>query len=254
MVLVSNGTVGNSGGISKITYGGTDIATANAGAVGGNNNNSTNTANPGGSGGTASSNISTNILLVNGYAGATGAAGVLTCAQGGTCALGDTGPGGGKVFIVKTATAAAPWRYMEAAPNTWSGGSEDVFMPWCSNTTEFVPNPQTGAKATVQTSAAIGAGYTNTQKMLRGCSHGAANAASSYNGGGKSDWHLPSKDELNQLYSQKATVGGFAESSYWSSFETSASGAWAHAFNNGGQIPDLGKQFNSYVRPVRAFG
>jgi hypothetical protein len=191
---------------------------------------------------------------INGTNGATGAAGVLTCATGGTCAIGDTGPGGGKVFIVKTATAAAPWRYMEAAPNTWSGGSEDVFMPWCSNTTEFVPNLQTGAKATVQTSAAIGAGYTNTQKMLRGCSHGAANAASSYNGGGKSDWHLPSKDELNQLYSQKATVGGFAESSYWSSFETSASGAWAHAFNNGGQIPDLGKQFNSYVRPVRAFG
>jgi hypothetical protein len=191
----------------------------------------------------------------SGPAGPQGVAGsnaTLTCAQGGTCELGNTGPGGGKVFYVQTPTAAAPWRYMEAAPNTWSGGSADPELKWCSNTSDFVPNLLTGVTATVQTSQAIGAGYTNTQKMLRGCTFGAANAAAAYNGGGKSDWHLPSKDELNQLHLQRANVGGFEETEYWSSTELVTNSAWDQHFNGGWQNGS-DKNFNFYVRPVRAF-
>lgn len=190
-----------------------------------------------------------------GPAGATGAAGsnaTLTCAQGGTCALGDTGPGGGIVFIVKTATATAPWRYMEAAPNTWSGGSADPTMAWCNITNAFVPNLLTGVTATVQTSTAIGAGYSNTKKILRGCTFGAANAAVAYNGGGKSDWHLPTQDELNQLYIQRTSVGGFVDNYYWSSSEPFEGFAWVHHFTNGSQ-DQATKGFSYYVRPVRAF-
>jgi hypothetical protein len=190
----------------------------------------------------------------SGPAGPQGVAGsnaTLTCAQGGTCELGNTGPGGGKVFYVQTPTAAAPWRYMEAAPNTWSGGSADPELKWCSNTANFVPNLLTGVTATVQTSQAIGAGYTNTQKMLRGCTFGAANAAAAYNGGGKSDWHLPSKDELNQLYSQRANVGGFELAYYWSSSEEIAGSSWGSSFQMG---EGYGlKSDTKYVRPVRAF-
>jgi hypothetical protein len=190
----------------------------------------------------------------SGPAGPQGVAGsnaTLTCAQGGTCELGNTGPGGGKVFYVQTPTAAAPWRYMEAAPNTWSGGSADPTIAWCSNTANFVPNLLTGVTAGVQTSKAIGAGYTNTQKMLRGCTFGAANAAAAYNGGGKSDWHLPSKDELNQLYSQTANVGGFEPEYYWSSSEEIAGSSWGSSFG-GGEGYGL-KSDTKYVRPVRAF-
>ena len=122
-----------------------------------------------------------------GATGATGSDASLTCAQGGTCVIGATGPGGGKVFYIQTATVAAPWRYMESAPNTWNGGESDPIIVWCSNTSAFVPNLLTGSVATQQTSDAIGAGYANTQKMLRGCTFGAANAAAAYNGGGKSD-------------------------------------------------------------------
>ena len=190
-----------------------------------------------------------------GATGATGAAGsdaTLTCAQGGTCVLGDTGPGGGKVFYVQTATAAAPWRYMEAAPNTWNGGSADPTSAWCSNSAAYVPNLLTGSTDTIQTSEAKGTGYSNTQKMLRGCTFGAANAAASYNGGGKSDWFLPSKDELNQLYVARTTVGGFVADSYWSSSEGTANFAWFQPFDNGNQ--GLTNKLNSsYVRPVRAF-
>ena len=195
----------------------------------------------------------------SGPAGATGPAGsnaTLTCAQGGTCAIGDTGPGGGIVFIVQTPTAAAPWRYMEAAPNTWSGGSADPQIRWCDNSSDFVPSLATGDTTTVQTVSDFGTGYNNTQKILGGCTYGAANAAAAYNGGGKSDWHLPSRDELNQLYLQRTTVGGFEAYAYWSSSEYDAAG-FAHAslvryFNTGNWY--AGNKANStYVRPVRAF-
>jgi hypothetical protein len=215
----------------------------------------------------------------SGPAGAAGSNATLICAQGGTCALGDTGPGGGKVFYISPTpnTPSTPWRYMEAAPdNTWSGGSADPFMKWCSNLSKFMPNLQTGETATVQTSTAIGAGYANTQKMLLGCTFGAANAAAAYNGGGKSDWFLPSKDELNQMckwvrgvaWTSDATVctggtlntglgaAGFVANFYWSSSEVSEGRAWEQFFVNGanaGLQNNGGGNGNNAVRPVRAF-
>ena len=205
-----------------------------------------------GSTGAAGSNGGSGPAGATGAQGAAGSNATLTCAQGGTCELGNTGPGGGKVFYVQTPTAAAPWRYMEAAPNTWSGGTADPELKWCSETSAFVPNLLTGERATVQTSEAIGAGYANTQKMLRGCTFGAANAAAAYNGGGKSDWHVPSKDELNQLDLQRANVGGFVEADYWSSTELLTNSAWNQFFNFGWQNGS-DKNFTYYVRPVRAF-
>jgi hypothetical protein len=196
-----------------------------------------------------------------GPAGPAGSNATLTCAQGGTCALGDTGPGGGIVFIVQTPTAAAPWRYMEAAPNTWSGGVSDPQIAWCSNTNSFVPplttgispDPTTGTTATME---AIGSGFRNTKMMLGKCTYGAANMAVSYNGGGKSDWHLPSKNEINQMYLQRTIVGGFSVNFYWSSSEDSAVGDWAGAwfqdFGINGQLV-YPKGNAIYVRPVRAF-
>jgi len=187
-----------------------------------------------------------------GARGATGSNATLTCAQGGTCALGDTGPGGGIVFIVQTPTAIAPWRYMEAAPNTWGGDVADPWVRWCSKTAIFVSSLTNGQSVTRNTSTALGSGFKNTKMMLGSCGYGAGNMAASYNGGGKSDWFLPSKDELNQLYLQKAIVGGFVESSYYSSSEVDSSMAYYHDFLNG-TPSGTGKVDLGYVRPVRAF-
>jgi hypothetical protein len=112
--------------------------------------------------------------------------------------------------------------------------------------------------------------------MLGSCTYGAANMAASYNGGGKSDWFLPSKDELNQMckwaravaWGSDATLctggtlnlgtgaglgaAGFVANIYWSSFEYGATYAGWQDFTNGSQGSSL-KATTLYVRPIRAF-
>ena len=67
------------------------------------------------------------------------------------------------------------------------------------------------------------------------------------------DWYLPSKYELNLLYLQRTTVGGFAVT-YWSSTEVDndSEQAWYQFFGDGGQDYD-DKDLLFYVRAVRAF-
>ena len=81
--------------------------------------------------------------------------------------------------------------------------------------------------------------------------------------GGKtySDWYLPSKEELNLMYQNRATIdataganGGsnFANAMYWSSVEYNSDRAWSHFF--GTDVQDhQGKGVPGMVRAVRAF-
>lgn len=78
-----------------------------------------------------------------------------------------------------------------------------------------------------------------------------------YRGGGFSDWYLPSKDELDNLYKYCNAVADTLESDdktsvYWTSTEISATHAWAQNFSNGTQISGA-KDALARVRPVRAF-
>ncbi len=81
--------------------------------------------------------------------------------------------------------------------------------------------------------------------------------------GGKTygDWYLPSRDELNEMYLNKATIdatalanggSGFAIGTYWSSTEYGNDYAWNQTFYNGYQFK-YSKYVNYYVRAVRAF-
>ena len=81
--------------------------------------------------------------------------------------------------------------------------------------------------------------------------------------GGKTygDWYLPSKEELDLMYQNKATIdapaganggSGFASAYYWSSTEHSTSGARDQNFANGEQSIRFKHGLNS-VRAVRAF-
>ena len=70
---------------------------------------------------------------------------------------------------------------------------------------------------------------------------------------GYSDWFLPNRWQLNQLYLRKDDVGGFADYGYyWSSTEDGAYIAWYQNFNVGFQA-QCGKAADIRVRAVRAF-
>ena len=105
----------------------------------------------------------------------------------------------------------------------------------------------------------MGSGYKNTEAMVTQSAGGntaskAGTIARAYRGPNNlSDWYLPSKDELNQLYTQRVTVGGFSSDGFWSSSEVGAGFAWIQGFYSGSQIYN-GKGSAGYVRPVRAFG
>ena len=164
------------------------------------------------------------------------------CASGGRCVVGDIGPGGGMVFyaVVKL----QKWgRYLEAAsPKGWQSGGVDPEYVWCEDTTTLV-----GATAT-----AIGSGSANSKKIVSKCKAGAAVAVHAYRGGGKSDWFLPSKDELNQLYLNLNVVYGFFPDTYWSSTEFDGTSVWYRQVTFGAQ-GHTAKDTMFYVRPVRAF-
>ena len=107
----------------------------------------------------------------------------------------------------------------------------------------------------------IGGGAANTTDIVAaGCTPVtpgnliAANAADAHSSGGFTDWFLPSKDELNALYLQRAFVGGFGTGIYRSSSESSAISAWTLDFSNGALDSGNGKQNPWNVRPIRAFG
>jgi hypothetical protein len=169
-----------------------------------------------------------------------------TCATGGACIVGNTGPGGGKVFYVSSSNftstgsnCGTACKYLEAAPSDHSSQ-----VAWCSNITSSLD----------VTASDIGSGMSNTTTADSTCTSGAIQVAADYTYNSKTDWHLPSKDELAQLYIQSATVGGFSTDRYWSSTEYFADRPWYQYFYNGGWHNSSKKDVTYYVRPVRAFG
>lgn len=120
--------------------------------------------------------------------------------------------------------------------------------------------PVTGATAT-----AVGTGAANTTTIItvQGAiaTSYAAGLARAYNGGGYSDWFLPSMDELLLVWSKRTLInntsianGGVALSpgpvEYWSSSEAYNTHA---KFLSYGQMQQIWKSFPKYVRAVKAF-
>ena len=143
----------------------------------------------------------------------------ITCAEGGTCVVGATGPGGGKIFYVSTggfkcgasfsetgSPTSGLCHYLEVAPKTWYGGSEDPKIKF-SNYTSWPSgvNPvgiESGWDLGATVPGEIGRGFKNTELLFTITSRSnfpAADAARAYSGGGRTDWYLPSLVEINQL-------------------------------------------------------
>jgi hypothetical protein len=74
-----------------------------------------------------------------------------------------------------------------------------------------------------------------------------------YQANGYRNWHLPSKDELDKLYANRRSIGGFKEHHYyWSSTESDSNDAWDQSFRDGSR--NLAYKLDAdYIRPVRTF-
>jgi hypothetical protein len=191
----------------------------------------------------------------------------LSCATGGVCVVGDIGPGGGKVFYVApasfTSTGSAcgsACKYLQAAPNGWITAASLAGQTYCGVPFINTEDPRCEWGSVIfrsrTTSKAIGAGYVNTSRLASLGEYGNFNAATvarAFQGGGKTDWYLPSLDELNQMYLQRSAIGGFSSGFYWSSSEDDELAAWGQVFNTGYQANSNNKSGRLYVRPVRAF-
>jgi uncharacterized repeat protein (TIGR02543 family) len=133
--------------------------------------------------------------------------------------VGDTGPGGGKIFYYSadgfacgpshTETGSATsgkCKWLEAAPSTWNAGG-DPQKPWAdpnSNNYNYeIPGVTIAGDPPPLTATDIGLGYKDSLAILRNgrgdTTTAAAYAARTYSGGSKSDWYLPSPVELNLL-------------------------------------------------------
>ena len=108
--------------------------------------------------------------------------------------------------------------------------------------------------ATGATGTTIGTGKDNTATIIekQGPGNYAAQICRNLTLNGYSDWFLPSKDELNELYKNKELIGGFADEWYWSSSEVSNGIVWLQSFINGAQS-NVYKNVTHRVRAVRAF-
>jgi hypothetical protein len=104
------------------------------------------------------------------------------------------------------------------------------------------------------TGTTLGTGFSNTNSIVsvQGTGSYAAQLCADLVLNNYSDWYLPSKDELNKLYINRAAIGGFSSSAYWSSSEGANFYAWFQNFLNGFQIV-VDKSGLYRVRAVRAF-
>jgi hypothetical protein len=177
--------------------------------------------------------------------------GVPTWTFDGCYNIGERGPAGGFVFYVTDGglhgLEAAPVDQTESA---WGCVGDDV-------------SDAVGTD--------IGTGVQNTEVIVSfGCSGGspaAALAATVYELSGYDDWFLPSKDELNLMWTNLAdsdgdssnsgpadpnNVGGFASSAYWSSSQNGSNYAWFQHFAFD-RLNVITKNRLLNVRAVRAF-
>jgi hypothetical protein len=173
-------------------------------------------------------------------------------------AIGGTGPGGGKIFYIShegfiNAYDGSTCHYLEVAPN--DSGS----LKWITQGYDSVIVGAIMVKIRDEMgwdeAEAIGMGRKNTQAILaHDPTAPAASACVALNAGGKSDWFLPSMDELNQLRIYKKAVGITDDPAYWSSSMYTFIEAQYMDFKGGignYSVDDINESY--LVRAIRAF-
>ena len=177
---------------------------------------------------------------------AIGCASLFLTSCSGSYDIGDKGPGGGLIIYVNragfTVDGYGTAYYLEAAPVALG---------------EFAWASESHLNTDVEgTETKIGSGRKNTDLILAVDPNApAAKACVEYRGGGKRDWFLPSGDELNALYEQRALFVDGSRDEFWSSSQGSDSrNAWLHGFDGDYRGSDGYRKYDDRsVRAVRAF-
>jgi hypothetical protein len=166
--------------------------------------------------------------------------------------IGDQGPAGGIIFYIDNASKFENFDYLESAPSLCEGQEK----LWA-----LTPEGLASAIKVVSTweTDSIGSGQQSTDAMLKVSKDfydlkTASGFAHALECGGKSDWFVPSKSELDLMYQNLALneIGEFSDGYYWSSSYYLAGRAWNRPFNDGVSF-DGNKDGNFAVRPIRAF-
>ena len=178
--------------------------------------------------------------------------------SGGGCnasclAIGATGEGGGKIIYHKhsgfkvTGAGSFIAYYLEAAPVNQGTSLEWASDAWTSESHYYNTN-------IAGTGTAIGKGRANTAAILAVDANApAAKACNEYSNKGKSDWFLPSKDELNEMYKARTHLG-ISSGIFWSSSQSSKEEAWMQYFSSGNQYEtSKSDHLGINVRAVRYF-
>ena len=189
-----------------------------------------------------------------------------------TYEIGDEGPGGGLVFYDcdadndETNDGAGPdglksdvcgWRYLECVAANLDSYHR---FGYCRESDD-------ASNQVVGTSQGIGTGKANTEKLLVAMGDEAYSASSGsaktadyaarfcdeYSAGGKDDWFLPSREELNLMYINlcQEDLGDF-DFTYCSSSEKNDLQVYDFNFHTGDKL-ESARSNTLNVRPVRAF-
>ena len=171
------------------------------------------------------------------------------CAQG-EYQIGDVGPGGGVVYYMADEpfpcgpALTAECTHLEAA--TESG---EVRRVWSAE-----PDPEVATAGADR--SGIGAGAANTSEAVLHSGVAAVESAAAYADtyvhNGYSDWYLPSKEELFELYEYMVQTGVATRGTYWSSTDYAFITAWCLDFSQGPLRRQL-QDDELLVWPVRAF-
>jgi hypothetical protein len=158
-----------------------------------------------------------------------------------TYKIGDKGPAGGIIFYVNP--QSEDWKYLEAAP---------------ANTERAIKWGNITVKGT-----GVGEGKKNTELIVAALNdqgeNGAAFFCEELEVNGFDDWFLPSRGDLNLMYTRlkEKGLGGFKSEMYWASSQIDSERAWCQSFSNGNQISNFGSSgkyiTTYYVRAIRQF-
>jgi hypothetical protein len=168
--------------------------------------------------------------------------------------VGQTGPGGGKIFYYDAAgftcgvTYSSTCTYLEVAPSVSTSR-----LNWSNTTLQNTSTPNS-------TGTVIGTGHRNTAVVVAAGATETLTSAIAFSDqyvapNGTSDWFLPSKDEMATLVANAsaASVSLSFTSSYWTSSQSTANAnqVW-EVKSNTGALLEWYKDRNYYLAPIRA--